>query len=199
MRTIILTISVITIPFVLLHCGFIHKLYQEPLGLGYVVIFSEFRMLGFEKSIACYYKTHNKYPEDESVLNEFTNALKFSETDTLVFSSLKREQATNSILKYKFQLQPWNGSFKPDSSDSFIDSMRVYQFEGNLIFSDSLIVQHIDSLIVKLEMVTVCATVFIEGDSIHYNNTRYPDALIDQMKLTVDKISLSNSCLKSTK
>jgi len=194
MRKTIIIILLTSTTIILIKCGLIDKIYREPLKLGFIVLINDYRMLRFEKSVACYYKTNNKFPENDLVLNKYSSSIKYSENDTLLFSNLHRELTPNDALIYHFQLHPWGVSVKSDSSGSCMDSIFVYWFEGKLTFNDSLVAKNIDSLIVEIEIDSLRATIFSEEGSLHYSNLKYPNSILDQMKFFPGKISVSNSC-----
>ena len=180
------------------YCGLINFdfIYKEPFGYMYVVLITSLKTQGLEKTLSCYYSTYNEFPKHVSDLNNFIDTLNIDNDDNLIFSKLERDYSKYDVLKYRFELAPYATSFNSDSSNFFIDSIRVYKLCGNLIFSDSLIQQNLDSLIVEMEIVSMIATTYEEDDSIYYDDKSSQIFYDGLRKPFAHKISVKNRCIK---
>lgn len=186
-------ISIIVICFISFSsCGIVDGIFNEFKASGFVLV-SNLTILGLlERNIACYYNQNNKFP---LALNEFKHYVDSSSNKEILFSKLELDSTTNVSQKYNFEILPFTIHFEPDSPKTYIDSIQIIYCNGNILFSDSLLSDDYDSLIVKTNIFNIEANVYDKGESVYYNNeTGIVKTYIS--KPFVHKISLGNSCIK---
>jgi hypothetical protein len=151
------------------------------------------RINAFERNIFCYYNEFNGFPKENRDLDNFIDSMDIVDYRDSVFSKLHLDYVNDNHLKYTFELKPFKEITKSDTSNFFIDSIKVYKYSGNMIFNDSLLVKNIDSMLVETELVSFNATIFIEKDSISYSDEF--DKVFNQKK-SFGSHSVKNNCIK---
>jgi hypothetical protein len=133
-----------------------------------------------------------KFPSHEIELKNLFNTSKNYKNS---FSIIEIDSITNNSSKFSFDFYPFVSLTKKDSSNFFIDSIKISQLNGNIKFSDSLFSNEFDSLLVDIEIKNIEATLYTKNDSIFYDNE---SAIITKRikEPFSHKISVQNSCQK---
>jgi len=166
--------------------------FNDALEFQMVLGVSIYSLEDFQKSIACYYNQNNKFPSDK---DKIINNIDILNTNNNLFSKLELKQTNINSLKCSFKLFPFVAHAKQDSLNSSIDSIRLSEFAGNLIFNDSLIAKNMDSLMVEMQILNIDATVYKNKNSVYYNNESALFSIFLKHPL-VYKISIKSSCVK---
>ncbi len=186
-------LSIIVICFISFNsCGIFDGIFNEFTASGFVVVSNFTKLELLERNIACYYNQNNKFP---LAINEFKHYVDSSSNKEILFSKLELDSTTNVSQKYNFEILPFTIHFEPDSPKTYIDSIQIIYCIGNILFSDSLLSDNYDSLIVETNILNIEANVYDKGESVYYNKeSKIVETYIS--KPFVNKISLKNSCIK---
>ena len=192
---------VVAILLLISGCQSLYNLTIRPaVDLYFIHFFNSIFIIADAKYITCYYYEESKFPESYSdilpLLSDDPNDdFKLKDSKFLI-----RDHNFTGIAKYNFKLKNFKiGQSIADTTDSYFDSIKVYDCNGILTFTDSILYKDEKAFVIEVLITDIIGTLYWNGDSSYYDKFNSSQLLIssqDNYSIIKDTIQISKSCQK---
>lgn len=152
------------------------------------------------KYVTCYYYQESKFPESYFDIMPLLPDNSIDDIKVRDSTFLIRDHSFNGIAKYNFKLKNFKiGQSVADTTDSYFDSIKVYDCQGTLTFTDSIIYKDEKAFIIEVLITDINGALYWNGDSSYYDEYKSSHILNsspDNYSITKDTIQISKSCQK---
>ncbi len=153
------------------------------------------------KYVTCYYYLENKFPDSHFDImpllpDDSINDIKVKDSTFLI-----RDYNFIGIAKYEFKIKNLKiETFVDDTTDSYLDSIKVYECNGTLTFTDSIYYEAEKTFIVEILISDINGTLYWNGDSSYYDENKSRQILnssSSNYSVVNDTIQISKTCQKN--
>jgi hypothetical protein len=162
--------------------------------------FSSIFIIADAKYVTCYYYQENKFPESYFDIlpllpDNLTDDIEARDSKFLV-----RDHNFTGIAKYNFKLKNFKiEKSAADTTDSYFDSIKVYDCKGTLTFTDSIFYKDEKAFIIEILITNINGSLYWNGDSSYYDDYKSSQILNsspNNSSIVKDTIQISKSCQK---
>ncbi len=125
------------------------------------------------KYVTCYYYQENKFPDSHFDIMPLLPDNSINDIKVRDSTFLIRDYNFIGIAKYEFKIKNLKiETFVDDTTDSYLDSIKVYECNGTLTFTDSIYYEAEKTFIVEILISDINGTLYWNGDSSYYDENK---------------------------
>jgi hypothetical protein len=149
------------------------------------------------KDVTCFYYQHNKFPASHIEILPLLSPNSIGNNKVKDNTFLRQDSSFKGIAKYDFELNNYLIITSiTDTTDSSIDSIRIYKCIGTLIFADSIFKETERSFIIEILITDIIGSLYRKKDSTYFDDyiSRQMLNSTENYGIFKDTIAINKSC-----